>query len=208
MLIRHESFNSDARRLVMAIERVLAAPGAAAVLSALEARGAQPAGNAISEVAQQDPGPARNDPTRTARLVADAERIANSITDEHWKASALSSVAEALAATDPDRAARLFTDAARISNSITRKHWKASGLRASRRRRRRRWPPPTPTAPHASPTPSPASPEGIGTERHRAGAGRHVLVGVRSLKGGGVLASSSRSQVRSALCWPMSCLTC
>ena len=55
---------------------------------------------------------AATDPGRAARLLANAERIANSITDESSKASALSGVAEALAATDPDRAER-------IANSIT-----------------------------------------------------------------------------------------
>jgi hypothetical protein len=35
-----------------------------------------------------------------------AERIARSITDQIWKAKALSTVAAAVAATDPDHAAR------------------------------------------------------------------------------------------------------
>ena len=129
LLIRHESFRSDAGRLVTAIERVLApAPGTAAVPSAPDAHGVRSAGNAVGEVAQQDSGPARNDPARAARLLADAERIANSITDESSKASALSGVAEALAATDPDRAARLLTDAERIANSITDESSKAAAL--------------------------------------------------------------------------------
>jgi hypothetical protein len=37
-----------------------------------------------------------------SRLIADAERTAQSITDDYWKASALVSIARALAATDPD----------------------------------------------------------------------------------------------------------
>jgi hypothetical protein len=50
LFIRHESFRYDTGRLVTAIERVLAAaPDAAAVPDAPEARGARPAGNAISE---------------------------------------------------------------------------------------------------------------------------------------------------------------
>ena len=53
--------------------------------------------------------------------LADAERIANSITDELMKASALSGVAEALAATEPDRAER-------IANSITDEFSKVSAL--------------------------------------------------------------------------------
>jgi TIR domain len=63
-----------------------------------------------------------------ARLLADAERIARSITDKSSKASALSGIAAALAATDPDRAARLFTDAERIARSITDEPIKASAL--------------------------------------------------------------------------------
>ena len=44
------------------------------------------------------------------------------------KAAALSSVAEALAATDPDRAARLFAAAESIANSITNKYDKVAAL--------------------------------------------------------------------------------
>jgi hypothetical protein len=49
-------------------------------------------------VAQQHPGPARHDPDRAAWLSTAAESIANSLTDEFWKAAALSSIARALAA--------------------------------------------------------------------------------------------------------------
>jgi TIR domain len=126
LLIRHQSFRSDAGRLVTAIERVLAAASGAAPVP--EANSLQPAGNAISGVAQRGPGPARNDPDRAARLLTDAERIANAITDERWKASALSGIAAALAATDPDRAARLLTDAERIANAITDESSQAQAL--------------------------------------------------------------------------------
>jgi hypothetical protein len=40
-------------------------------------------------------------PDRAARLIADAERIAQSIIDGYWKGSALASICGALAATDP-----------------------------------------------------------------------------------------------------------
>ena len=53
LLIRHESFHSDAGRLVTTIERVLAAPGTTAVPSVPDAPGARSAGNALGEVAQQ-----------------------------------------------------------------------------------------------------------------------------------------------------------
>jgi TIR domain len=122
LLIRYESFRSDAGRLVAAIERVLATVTRAAVVpSPADAAGAGPAGNAVSEVAQQDTGPARNDPDRVFRLFTDAERIASSITDESWKVQALRGIAEALAATDPDGAER-------IAHEITGAHSKASVL--------------------------------------------------------------------------------
>ena len=107
-----------------------AAPtGTAAVPRAPDAHGgARSAGNAIGEAAQKNSGPARNDLDRAARLLTDAERMANSITDESSKALALSRIAQALAATDPDRAARLSTDAERIANSITDKPSKALAL--------------------------------------------------------------------------------
>ncbi|HZI72908.1 MAG TPA: hypothetical protein VFD73_02600, partial [Gemmatimonadales bacterium] len=62
-----------------------------------------------------------NGAARAARLLADAERIANSITDETPKAWALSAVASTLAATEPDRAEH-------IANSITDETAKASAL--------------------------------------------------------------------------------
>ena len=57
LLIRHESFRSDAGRLVTAIERVLAAaPGTAAVPSAPDAHGVRSAGNVLGEAAQRTLG--------------------------------------------------------------------------------------------------------------------------------------------------------
>jgi serine/threonine protein kinase len=58
---------------------------------------------------------------RAARLIDDAERIAQSITNKYWKASALAAVATALAATDPDRAEH-------IARSITTESSKATAL--------------------------------------------------------------------------------
>jgi hypothetical protein len=128
LVIRHESFRSDAGRLVTAIERILAPGPGADVHTAPAAYGVRSAGNTLGEVAQQGSGLARNNPSRTARFLADAERIATSITDKRAKAPALSSVAEALAATDPDRAARLLADAEQIATSITDEPTKASTL--------------------------------------------------------------------------------
>ena len=63
------------------------------------------------------------DPGRAARLIGDAERTAQSITDEDASAIALAEVAEALAATDPGRAER-------IARSITSEYHAASALLA------------------------------------------------------------------------------
>jgi hypothetical protein len=62
-----------------------------------------------------------NDIARAARLLADAERIASSITVESWKVGALSDVAKAVAATDPGRAER-------IASAITVESWKVGAL--------------------------------------------------------------------------------
>jgi hypothetical protein len=100
--IRHESFRSDAGRLIKAIERVLAAP------TTVEAPGAQSAAHTVGEIAQTVSRPASNDVAWATRLLAETEDIANSITDASSKARALSGVAQALAPNDPDRAARLI----------------------------------------------------------------------------------------------------
>jgi hypothetical protein len=105
LLIRHESFRSDAGRLVGAIERILApAPGTAAVPSLPAAHSVRSAENVLGGVTQTDSGPARNDADRgAARLLTEAERNASSITDEPSKAAALSGVALAASpgAADP-----------------------------------------------------------------------------------------------------------
>ena len=126
LLIRHESFRYDAGRLVAAIERALAASGTD---TASTAPGARPGDDDVGEVSQKGSEPPRTDVSGVARLLADAERIAESITyDQSDKAIALSSVAKAVAATDPDRAARIVTDAERIANSIPYEFEKAIAL--------------------------------------------------------------------------------
>jgi hypothetical protein len=62
-----------------------------------------------------------SDPARAARLLGEAERIANFLTDESAKGSALRDLAVAVAVRDPDRAER-------IANSITGKFEKAQAL--------------------------------------------------------------------------------
>ena len=84
--------------------------------------------NVFSDAVNEGPEPVRGDPGRAARLLADAERAAKSITNEPSKAQALASIVAALAATDPDRAARLLADAERVAQSITRRESKAWAL--------------------------------------------------------------------------------
>ena len=59
---------------------------------------------------------AASDPERAARLIADAVRVAESITFDWWRARALADIATALAASDPDRAER-------VAQSITNRWW-------------------------------------------------------------------------------------
>ena len=102
-------YQYDADRLLDLIQHVLAAaPGTG-----------QPDGNARDVAARKGPEAAGGDPGHAARLFSDAERAAQSITDEESKASALIYVAEAASATDPGRAAWLFSDAERAARSVT-----------------------------------------------------------------------------------------
>ena len=122
-------YQYDADRLVDLIQRVMsAAPGTvrqsppvsdSAARTVPRAHRVRPDGNVLAEAAKDGPEPVRG--ARAARLIADAERTAQSITDEYSKASALTSVARVVAAADPDRAARLVADADRIARSITDK---------------------------------------------------------------------------------------
>ena len=66
LYIRHESFRSDAGRLVMAIERVqVVAPGLASAPGAFDTPGGQSAGKAVGEVVQTDSGPGQTGRDRT-----------------------------------------------------------------------------------------------------------------------------------------------
>jgi hypothetical protein len=67
--------------------------------------------------AEKAPKPLRSGHDR-ARLLADAERSAQSMEDSWAKAEALCDVAGAVAATDRDHTARLLTDAERIAQSL------------------------------------------------------------------------------------------
>ncbi len=106
-------YEYDADRLLNLLQRLLAAASGIGA-----GRPSLPAAKAL----------AATGPDRAARLLADAERTAQSVTDDYWKAIALASIAEALAATDPDRAARLLADAERTAQSLTDDSSKASAL--------------------------------------------------------------------------------
>lgn len=154
--LSYSRFQYDADRLLELIQRVLAAapgtvtvhqpPGATAeVLAASD--DVQHDRSIPGKAAQEDPPVIRNDPDRAARLLAEVERLAQSMTGESWRHSALVGVAEALVATDADRAVRLagsMTDGPEKADALAEI---AKTLAASFR-----------TARYASPSPSPASP--------------------------------------------------
>ena len=128
-------YNYDADRLFDVIQRVLAE-----VRDLEEAdRKAQEEADRQAEVkvledqadsvmAAVDVAGPRNDLARAALLFTEAGRIARSVTNESLRASALSSIAQALVATDPRAAARLFAEAESIASSITDESSKASAL--------------------------------------------------------------------------------
>jgi hypothetical protein len=144
-------YEYDADRLLNHLQRVLAAesgtttgrqsPPAANVEAHADPHDVRPDGNAhltnaeriAQSITNDDYWKARaladvagalaaTDPDR-ARLIADAERAAQSITHDGLKASTLADIAGALAATDPDSAER-------VAQSITDKDSKARALAA------------------------------------------------------------------------------
>ena len=131
-------YQYDADRLIDRIQRNLtAASGTGTVHQSLPTANAEtlaapsdigPDGSAFGEAAQKAPEPIRADRARAARILSEAVRVAQSITNEYEKAPALAEVAGALAATDPDRAARLRADAERIAQSIIDQRSKARAL--------------------------------------------------------------------------------
>ena len=121
LLIRHDSFRSDAGRLVTAIERVLATASRPLTASVSPpAQDASPSQYGVAEAAQQEPEAAQKARARATRLLFEAVQVAESITHEPYKVQALADVAKVMAATDPDQAAQLMTDAERIARSITK----------------------------------------------------------------------------------------
>jgi hypothetical protein len=68
------------------------------------------------------------DPGRADRLIADAERAAQPITNQAYKANALKEMAKTLAAWDLDQSDRLIAGAERAAQSITDQSGRASAL--------------------------------------------------------------------------------
>jgi hypothetical protein len=88
-------------------------------------------GNAMAARAGKARGPVRGDPGRAARLIAGAERAAQSVTDEDEKPLALVVVAGALAATDPGRAVRIVESITDQYNKVVDLTWLAGELAAT-----------------------------------------------------------------------------
>lgn len=99
-------YEYDADRLLKLIQRILAAASGTGIASEASStadaeapavpHGVRPAGHTVGEATQRGSWAARNDVARATRLLADAERIARSLTDGYSKASALSRAAKAL----------------------------------------------------------------------------------------------------------------
>ena len=134
--LRSGRYECDADRLFDLIQRVLAAASGIAcqpfptanVAVSTTPQDVRSAGNILGDAAQQDPIAVRNDLGRAAQLIQDAEHLAQSITDECQRASALADIAAVLVATEPDRAAQLIEDAEHLAQSVTEKYSKDSVL--------------------------------------------------------------------------------
>lgn len=115
MELSYGRYEYDADRLISVVKRALTP--AAGPDTALQS----PPGNAVER-------PVTHDPARAARLLTSAERVARAMSDNSDKASALATVARAVAAASPSRAARLAADAERIARSFGDETAKAGAL--------------------------------------------------------------------------------
>ena len=122
-------YEYDASRLLNLIQQVLAAPPSTLTLAPPDvprngeriAQSASDGSSKVSAFAEIASAVAVSDPDRAARLFAEAEQIARFITNDSWKARALTDLARALATTNADRAEH-------IAQSITDKYWKVVAL--------------------------------------------------------------------------------
>jgi hypothetical protein len=115
-------YEYDANRLLDLIQQVL--PSATQVVDDVTpiATAGDEAAVSISKTL------AATNPARSARLLDDAERVADSITDNYFRAYSLTEVAQALAAADPARATRLVDQAERLLESVTDEFRLLTGL--------------------------------------------------------------------------------
>ena len=120
------------RAVITATERELTDPGTA-----------RSAVNATGQVDQKSFAPARDDAAPAIRLLAEAERIASTISDKEKREQALSRVAVGQALTDPDRTEFIVSS---ITDESLRS-WRCTISRLGS-------PPLTLTTPNGSPTPS------------------------------------------------------
>ena len=90
--LSYDRFQYDAGQLLDLIQRELAAVRDQEEADR-QAREVQPDGNSVGETAHEAPEPVQNDRTRAARHIADAERIAQSITDQITKVETLLKIA-------------------------------------------------------------------------------------------------------------------
>jgi hypothetical protein len=104
-------------------------PSPASTLASSHTPGVIRGQHATGTPVKQAPEPVDSAQARAARLLAQAEHIAETITDKASKASELSRIAKAVAGDDPDRGARLLAAAERIAETITDKWSKAVALR-------------------------------------------------------------------------------
>ena len=120
--------DTDNPTVAAAARAYLTAPDRATAVTGPHAHSVQSDDIIAARAAEKAPNHRHSDQAPTARLLDDAERTAQLITDNDEKTRALLGVAEAVAASDPDRAARLLDDAERTAQLITDKDEKTRAL--------------------------------------------------------------------------------
>ena len=136
--LSHNRYDYEMDRLLNLIQGVLATAAGTGILpepsptanaeALAGSHDVRPEGNAAGQPTRKDSEVSRKDQARTIRMLIDAKRAAESITDAGSRAMALADTARALAVTDPERAAQLSADAERIAQSITGEGSRAMAL--------------------------------------------------------------------------------
>jgi Caspase domain len=109
---------TDNPAVVAAARAYLASPERPAPVTIPQAQNARKDETATKATAKA-PEHVRPSQSRAARLLAEAKRITQSITDKDQKGYALIAVAEAVTSSDPDQAGQLLAEAERIAQYIT-----------------------------------------------------------------------------------------